>query len=86
MSYEDGEGYLCADVDWGEPTPTAPVPERFWLPVLPFSVHAVWVSTNASGRLRYRLRKLRRGNPWQRGDLTFDLPSDVPAGVLSEPV
>lgn len=88
MAYEDGEGYLCADVNWGEPTPTAPVPERFWLPVLPFSVHAVWVSTNASGRLRYGVRKARRGNAWQHDpdvDLAFDLPPTVPAGMLDDP-
>jgi hypothetical protein len=89
MPYEDGEGYICADIPWGDPSPSVPVPNRFWLPVLPWSVHAVWVSTNASGRLRYRLRKARRGNPWQRGaeyDPSFDLPPDMPAGMLDDPL
>jgi hypothetical protein len=89
MAYEDGEGYICADVAWGDPQPTAPVPDRFWLPVLPWSVHAVWVSTNASGRLRYGLRKRRGGNPWQQGqaaDVSVDLPPTVPAGMLGDPL
>lgn len=89
MPYEDGEGYVCADIEWGEPQPTAPVPDRFWMPVLPVSVHAVWASTNASGRLRYRARKWRRANPWQRDpgyDPSADLPATVPAGVLGDPL
>jgi hypothetical protein len=88
LPYEAGEGYICADVDWSDPQPTAPLPTRYWMPVLPWTVHTVWATTNRSGRLRYALRKARRGNPWQREaavDRSADFPPMVPAGMLDDP-
>lgn len=87
LSYEDGEGYVCADVDWsGTAVPENPVPPRFWMPVLPWTVHAVWYACNASGRASYELRK-RRGRHWwqQDGREHPDLPDHVPAGMLRDP-
>jgi hypothetical protein len=81
MAFEDGEGYVCADVEWGEARPTNPVPPRFWMPVLPWTVHAVWYACNASGRAGYELRKRRGGFPWQAAP-PADLPDCAPAGML----
>ena len=65
LAYEDGEGWVCADLDWVEPTPLDPVPDRFWMTTLPFSTQAVWHLCNPAGRARYEQRK-RAGNlPWQ---------------------
>lgn len=87
LSYADGEGYVCADLDWsGAATPVDPVPPRFWMPVLPWTVHAVWYTTNAAGRASYALRKARGRHPWQATDATaHDLPDRVPAGMLDFP-
>jgi hypothetical protein len=86
LSYEDGEGYVCADVAWGEARPVDPVPPKFWMPTLPWTVHAVWVATNASGQARYALDRRRRAFPWQGtpGE-GADLPDRVPAGMLDLP-
>jgi predicted amidohydrolase len=86
LSYADGEGYVAADVEWAEPRPVNPVPPRFWMPVLPWTVHAVWVATNASGRARYALDHRRRAFPWQ-GTVAegADLPDRVPPGMLPLP-
>jgi predicted amidohydrolase len=83
LSYADGEGYVCADVEWAPARPSNPVPPRFWMPVLPWTVQAVWYSANASGRLGYAWRKRRGGFPWQGGE-EHDLPDCVPAGMLAD--
>jgi predicted amidohydrolase len=86
LSYADGEGYVAADVEWAEPRPVNPVPPRFWMPVLPWTVHAVWVATNASGRARYALDHRRRAFPWQGTAAEgADLPDRVPPGMLPLP-
>jgi hypothetical protein len=83
LSYDDGEGYIAADVSWGEPAPTNRVPPRFWMPVLPWTVHTVWVATNASGRARYALDRKRKMFPWQWDPAAArDLPDRVPPGML----
>jgi predicted amidohydrolase len=83
LSYADGEGYIAADVSWGEPAPTNRVPPRFWMPVLPWTVHTVWVATNASGRARYALDRKRKMFPWQWDPAAArDLPDRVPPGML----
>ncbi|WP_241004253.1 carbon-nitrogen hydrolase family protein [Conexibacter sp. SYSU D00693] len=89
LSFADGEGWVCADVDWVEPSaarPENPVPEHFWMPVLPWTVHAVWYATNAAGRAGYALRKRRGDFPWQAWPPEVreaDLPDCVPAGMLA---
>lgn len=86
LSAEDGEGYVCADVVWGDAKPLDPVPPKFWMPTLPWTVHAVWVATNASGRARYALDHRRRAFPWQGSAADgADLPDRVPAGMLELP-
>lgn len=86
LSYEDGEGYVCADVAWNTATPVDPVPPKFWMPTLPWTVHAVWVATNASGRARYAVDHRRRAFPWQGGPADgADLPDHVPPGMLDPP-
>lgn len=83
LSYADGEGYICAEVNWGDPEPTNPVPPRFWMPVLPWTVHAVWYACNSSGRARYALDRKGKRFPWQYDpDLGRDLPDRVPPGML----
>ena len=57
LAYEDGEGYVCADVAWEEPRPRDPVPPTFWLTSMPVSVHAIWYAENARGRLHYVTKK-----------------------------
>lgn len=86
LAYEDGEGYVCADVAWEQARPLDPVPPKFWMPTLPWTVHAVWVSTNASGRARYGLDHRRGLFPWQGTPAEGkDLPDRVPAGMLPLP-
>lgn len=65
LAYEDGEGYVCADVGWDDPAPLDPVPPRFWMTTLPFSTQLVWHLCNPAGRLRYEARKRARDLPWQ---------------------
>lgn len=85
MEYADGEGYIAADIRWADPVPINPVPPRFWMPVLPWTVHTVWVATNASGRARYAATRRRRGFPWQYTMAEhMDLPDRVPPGMLDD--
>ena len=70
-------------MNWGDPEPTFDVPNRFWMPVLPWTVHAVWVACNSSGRARYAVERKRKLFPWQYDpDLGRDLPDRVPPGML----
>jgi predicted amidohydrolase len=88
LSYADGEGYVCADVPWVAPAAQEPmyeVPPRFWMPVLPWTVQAVWYATNAWGRTSYLARKAARRHWWQAGPGFEDLPDCVPAGMLPDP-
>ncbi len=86
LAYEDGEGYVAADVAWRDPVPLDPVPPRFWMTTLPLSVHAIWYSENARGRLLYRARHARGAHPFQHdpaygSDLPDDLPAQDPEGT-----
>ena len=66
LAYEDGEGYVCADVDWAEPAPRDPLPaNRFWMSPIPISTQAVWHVCNTAGRADYLARKARGGHAWQ---------------------
>lgn len=78
LAYEDGEGYVAADVAWREPVPLDPVPDRFWMTTLPLSVQAIWHAENTRGRALYRWRHRREAHPFQR-DPAYgrDLPDDV---------
>jgi hypothetical protein len=80
LAYSDGEGWICADVRWGEPQPLDPVPQRFWMTTLPLSVQAIWHVANAHGRSKYLAMRALGSHPWQ-DDPAYgrDLPDDVPA-------
>lgn len=79
LTYEDGEGHVAAEVELGEPRPLDPVPGRFWIPVMPASVQAVWHPLNLHGKLNYRLRHARGAHPWQELPAA-DLPDRIPPG------
>jgi hypothetical protein len=67
LSYEDGEGWICAEVDTtAEPRPRDPMPPGFWNSLLPISVHAVWQVGNAHGRVKYEAMKALRRHSWQQ--------------------
>ncbi|HYF24617.1 MAG TPA: carbon-nitrogen hydrolase family protein [Baekduia sp.] len=66
LGYEDGEGYVCADLPWEDARPLDPVPDRFWMTTLPFSTQAVWYACNAAGRASYLARKRHGSLPWQQ--------------------
>jgi predicted amidohydrolase len=67
LSYDDGEGWICADVDMAaEPRPRDPMPPGFWNSLLPISVHAVWQVGNVHGRVKYEGMKRLRMHSWQR--------------------
>lgn len=77
MSYDDGEGYVAADVTLeADPTPRDPLPTTFWNSEFPISAHAVWLAGNAHGRLSYRVKSLLGRHRWEPGT---DLPDHVPA-------
>jgi predicted amidohydrolase len=80
LAYEDGEGYIAADVELAQPRPRDPVPPHFWMGPMPNSVHAVWHVTNNYGRVKYEAMKLLRRHSWQHEPgYGLDLPNDVPA-------
>jgi predicted amidohydrolase len=76
LSYEDGEGYVAADVTLAEPVPRDPLPAGFWNSLLPVSVHVVWQVGNLHGRAKYEAMKRLGLHEWQPG---ADLPDHVPA-------
>ena len=67
LAYEDGEGYIAAEVDiLAQPRPRDPLPSGFWNSLLPISVHAVWHVGNVHGRAKYEAMKRLRMHQWQR--------------------
>ncbi|MEE9416122.1 MAG: carbon-nitrogen hydrolase family protein [Acidimicrobiales bacterium] len=65
LSYEDGEGYISADVTIASPEPLDPIPSGLWLRPQPFTLHSVWHYQKLHGRARYRIDKALRRFPWQ---------------------
>lgn len=60
MSYEDGEGFITADIDIAKKeTPAEPIPDRFWIPDLPVQLRLMWWMQNLHGKCYYRLRTKR---------------------------
>ena len=78
LTYEDGEGHISADLNLAEPIPLDPIPKRFWIPVMPASIHAVWHPLNLHGATKYRAMRAQGSHPWQ-GQPEVDLPDRVPA-------
>jgi len=55
MKYEDGEGFITADIDISKKSePSEPIPDRFWIPALPFPIKMVWNYQNMHGKYYYR--------------------------------
>ena len=82
LGIDDGEGYVAADVTLADPQPLDPVPNTFWMPVLPASFHAVWATQNLQGRIAYRNAKRRGRFGWQgQPESEHDLPDYVPPPV-----
>ena len=85
-SNEDGAGHIGATVEMRPPEPLDPVSERFWIPIMPASIHAVWHPLNIHGALRYRARRARGRFPWQQ-EPAVDLPDRIEAhDPASQPV
>ncbi len=76
LAYEDGAGHIAAQVELRPPEPLDPVAERFWIPIMPASIHAVWHPLNTHGALKYRLGRARGGLGWQQ-EPTVDLPDRI---------
>jgi hypothetical protein len=86
MAYEDGEGYVAADVRVAEPEPLDPVSPAFWMAPMPFGQHAAWHALNLQGRINYRRAKRARKFPWQAwpgSDLLAYQPPEPAAGEES---
>lgn len=80
LTYDDGEGYVAADVGIGPPAPADPIPSGFWLRPQTFSIHAVWHYMKQHGRLRYQIDKRLGRFPW--ADLPdHDIPNHNPGTV-----
>jgi hypothetical protein len=78
MSYQDGEGYVAADVEIGVPRPRDEVPASFWISAITPITHLVWLVGNTHGRTKYVAMKALGRHSWQqRGALTA--PSDTSA-------
>lgn len=78
LNYEDGEGYVAAEVALAKPEPLDPIPTGFWHQPMSSVVQLVWYYTNLHGRLMYPLNKRR--SAWSRKPAS-DLPNHVPADL-----
>jgi predicted amidohydrolase len=83
LTYEDGEGHVGAEVTLADPEPLDPVPDRFWIPVMPASIHAVWNPLNVHGAIRYRAMRALGRHEWQ-SQPSVDLPDEIPATPAAE--
>ncbi len=78
LTYEDGPGHIGAAVTLAAPEPLDPIPDRFWIPIMPASVQAVWHPLNLTGALDYRVRRAFGKHHWQ-GVPAADLPDRIEA-------
>jgi menaquinone-9 beta-reductase len=78
LDYDEGEGYVAADVELGPAPPLDPIPSGFWMGARPVSLHLVWYLQNTYGRLSYAAVKRRRGFTWQ-SQPAADIPAYNPA-------
>ncbi len=65
MRYEDGEGFVTAEIRPGPVEPAETVPEDFWIPEFPPAFRALWHLQNLHGRCYHRLRT----RPWRKRHL-----------------
>jgi N-carbamoylputrescine amidase len=54
LAHEDGEGVITADITPGRVAPSEKIPDRFWIPDLPWMFRFVWTYQNFHGRRYYR--------------------------------
>jgi predicted amidohydrolase len=78
LAYEDGAGHCAAEVELREPEPLDPIYDRFWIPIMPAVIHAVWHPLNIHGAVKYRLGRARHRLPWQQ-EPAVDLPDRIEA-------
>lgn len=76
LSYEDGEGHISAEVTLARPQPLDPIGDRYWIPIMPAAIHAVWHPLNIHGALKYRGLRAAGRHPWQPHRET-DLPDSI---------
>lgn len=82
MTYDDGEGYIAADVGIADPEPVDSIPGGFWLRPQTVTIHVVWHYMKQHGRLRYAIDKALHRFPWQ--DLPrHDIPNHNPGVDLA---
>jgi N-carbamoylputrescine amidase len=59
MSRADGEGFIAADIDVSrKQKPLESIPDRFWIPELPWQLRIIWAYQNWHGK-RYYQRRFR---------------------------
>lgn len=54
LNYEDGEGVITATIMPGRVAPTEKIPDRFWIPDIPWLFRFVWTYQNFHGGRYYR--------------------------------
>lgn len=54
LTREDGDGVILADITPGSVEPSEKIPDRFWIPDLPWLFRFVWTYQNAHGRRYYQ--------------------------------
>ena len=60
MGWEDGDGFIMADIDVGRKHPPSEnIPESFWIPDLPLQFRLIWAYQNWHGK-RYYKKKTRQ--------------------------
>jgi predicted amidohydrolase len=70
MAREEGAGFVMADIEPGaKAAPREPVPDRFWIPDLPWQLRFVWWYQNLHGRWYYRWRT----RPYRRREAASSL-------------
>ena len=87
LAYEDGEGYIAAEVAVADPEPLDPIPTGFWLRPQTFTIHAVWHYMKQHGKVRYALDKQAGRFPWQGlagGEIFLDSETPAPAAETAD--
>lgn len=65
MDEADGEGHLSAEVRLAAPEPLDDIPDRYWIPKMPASIHTLWNPVNLHGKVKYEALKRLGRHPWQ---------------------
>jgi hypothetical protein len=57
LKQEDGDGIITATITPGQIQPSEEIPDRFWIPDLPWLFRFVWFYQNLHGRRYYQKMK-----------------------------